>query len=270
MGQSINVTGMILMAQPIGESDKRLVLLTRERGKITAFAKGARKQNSVLLAASNPFVFGEFILYEGRNSYNVMGASVLNYFAELTTDYQDACYGFYFLELADYYAREGNDEAQMLKLLYASLRALINNKINNELIRYIYELKVFVINGEYPQVFCCVNCGAKISRGTFSVSRGGLICDECYTIQAHSPSPELDAVQEEDGNSFRNTMILSDSVVYTMQYIISSSLEKLYSFMVTDQVLKELKTVMTQYTRGYIDKKFKSLAVLESMQILRQ
>ena len=153
MGQMITVTGMVLAAYPYGDYDKRMIVLTKERGKITVFARGARRQNSPLLAVCNSFVFGEFSVYEGRSSYNLMQAKARNYFHELSADFSGACYGFYFCELTEYYTREANDELPMLKLLYQSLRALGNASIPDELIRYIFELKTLVVNGECPVTF---------------------------------------------------------------------------------------------------------------------
>lgn len=144
------ITGMVLKAEPINEYDRRVVLLTKERGKISAFARGARKQNSKLLAATNPFCFGTFKLYEGRTSYNIMEAEITNYFESLREDFESAYYGMYFLEVMDYYTRENNDEKELLKLLYQSLRALMHEGLSNVLVRYVFEMKAMVINGEFP------------------------------------------------------------------------------------------------------------------------
>ena len=144
------ITGMVLKAEPINDYDRRVVFLTKEKGKISAFARGARKPNNKLLAATNPFCFGTFKLYEGRTSYNVMEAEITNYFEGLREDYEGAFYGMYFLEVMDYYTRENSDEKEMLKLLYQSLRALMHEGLSNVLVRYIFEMKAMVINGEFP------------------------------------------------------------------------------------------------------------------------
>lgn len=152
MQDFIYVTGIILKQAPVGEYDRRICLLTREKGKISAFVKGCRKSGSRLSSAANPFSFGVFKLYEGRSSYTVAEADIKNYFEELRKDYISAYYGMYFAEIADYYTRENNDERQMMKLLYQSLRALSAPSLPKKLVRYIYEIKSIVVNGEFPGI----------------------------------------------------------------------------------------------------------------------
>ena len=132
----------------------------------------------------------------------------------------------------------------MLKLLYQTMRALCSGKIGRELVRYIFELKSLVVNGEAPEVFRCANCGVDDRTMVFSSKNHGTICEECVGI-----APDGIAV--------------SKATVYTLQYIVSSTIEKLYTFTVSEEVLGELKNVMQQYTSTQFDKIFKSLEILE-------
>ena len=242
----IVLTGMVLSTMPVGEYDRRVVILTKEQGRISAFARGARRPNSPLVGALNPFSFGEFTVYAGRSSYTVQAASISNYFEGLREDIIGAYYGFYFLEFADYYTKEANDESEMLKLLYQTLRALLNPHIPDRLVRCIFELKALTVNGQAPQVFQCVVCGDKERPAVFSAVKGGLVCGECRG----------DVI---DG------MLLDNSTLYSMQYIESSSIGKLYTFTVTDKVLAELEKVMGRLMEVYVGKKFKSLGILETL-----
>ena len=148
MRDLIKATGIILNASASGDFDKRLVILTRERGKITAFAKGAKRTGSLLRAPSRPFAFGTFQLSEGRDAYSLYGAEIENYFEGLEKDMESACSASYFNEIADYYERENMNGTEMIKLLYQSYRALLKPSIKSALVRRIFELKAMSINGE--------------------------------------------------------------------------------------------------------------------------
>ena len=72
----IVLTGMVLSTTPVGEYDRRVVLLTKEQGKVSAFAKGSRRPNSPLIGVVNPFTFGEFTMYEGRITGELSGNEI--------------------------------------------------------------------------------------------------------------------------------------------------------------------------------------------------
>ena len=214
MQEYIEVTGLVIQNLPMGEYDKRVTILTKERGKIAAFARGARRPNSKLMARTNPFCFGTFKMYEGKNSYTLVDAEISNYFDEFRDDLEGAMYGMYFLEVADYYTRENNDEKEMLMLVYQSLRALLLPAIQNELILYIFEIKSLVVNGEFPGI----------------------------------PANKS----------------LSQDTLYTIDYVVKSGLDRLYTFVVSDEVLKELAGCVVEYRKRYMGHEFHSLEILNA------
>ena len=148
----LSVTGMVIKQEPSGEFDRRVVILTKEKGKISVFAKGARRQNSILAAATNPFAFGRFTLFVGRSAYSMREAFIDNYFESMRSDVKMAFYGMYFLEIADYYTRENNDEAEMLRLLYRGIQTLEKPSYHLGFVRAVFELKAIQVNGELPPI----------------------------------------------------------------------------------------------------------------------
>lgn len=217
MQDLVTVTGMVINSIPVSDYDRRITILTKERGKIGAFAKGARRQNSRFMAPTNPFSFGVFKLYEGKTSYNVADVQIQNYFEELRLDFEGACFGMYFLELVDYYTRENNDEVEVLKLLYQSLRALSVPALDNDLIRAIFEIKLLAVNGEFPGIL-------------------------------HKEK-------------------LKGDTGYAIQYVVDSTIEKLYTFSLSEEILKEFVLAADEYREKYIGKNFKGLEVVQNCRL---
>lgn len=149
MKDTITATGIVLSTMPIGEYDKRLLIETRECGKISVFARGARRPNSPLMGAAVLFAFGEFELAEGRSAYTLRSARVTEHFDWITQDIEAMCYGSYFAEITDYYGKENIDGSEAIKLLFFALRALHNDKLSRPLIRRVFELKAIQLEGEY-------------------------------------------------------------------------------------------------------------------------
>lgn len=246
MSQSVTLTGMVLSSMPVGEYDRRIVILTKERGKITAFVRGARRPKSSMVASTKPFCFGEFEAYEGRSAYTVVKANISNYFQDISMDLAKTYYGCYFLEMAEYFTVENSDGTDQLKLLYQTLRGLNVASIPVRLVRCIYELKSLVYYGIYPDFFTCSLCGKKDKMVWFHSGQRGCICEKCH--------PPAGAVR------------LDESTFYALQYIVSSPVEKLYTFTVKEHVLIQLEQMAAFSMRIAADKKFKTLQFIEDME----
>lgn len=214
MREELELHGLVLSSRPVREFDKRLTLLTKEAGKLTVWASGAKKPGSPLMAGTRNFVFGAFFLRKGKNGYNLQSVEVREYFTEIALDLRNACYGSYLLELLDFIAQEELPAEEMVNLLYLSLRAILNPSLPDELIRRIFELRLLYLNGEYTE---------------------------------KPPNPS------------------SEACAYAWRYILESPLRKLYTFTLTEEVLRELSDNVDVLLRELLPYRFKSLEVLRAI-----
>ena len=95
----------------------------------------------------------------------------------------------------------------------------------------------------------CLICGASEGQLYFSPVKGGIVCDECK-------AGILDKIP------------LLQSTLYTLQYIQESSIQKLYTFTVKDDVLNQLQYISDRYRQIHIDKEFNSLEILETLEVV--
>lgn len=213
MAEIIQTPGMILKTAASGDYDRRVVILTKDYGKISAFARGARRQTNHLAAATDHFIFADFKLYPGKSAYTLTDAVVKNYFEELRKDFDASLFGMYFLEVADYNTRENNDEQEVLKLLYQACRALLHPSYDNELVRAVFDLKMLMLQGSFH-------------RGEYDVG-------------------------------------FSSTARYSLDFLLGTPPEKLFSFSVKEEVVQELKTIAATERRRYGDgHKYKSEEML--------
>ena len=93
------------------------------------------------------------------------------------------------------------------------------------------------------EAFCCTQCGSAQDLDYFDSSAGGILCSNCRKAG--------------------DRRYISGSTVYTLQFVLSSPLEKLYTFKVSKEVMKELERVSESFLKQYVSHHFKSLDFLE-------
>lgn len=243
MENEISLTGMVLKDMPVGEYDKRISLLTLERGRISAFLRGAKRPKGSSFSSIGPFCFGKFFVYEGRNSYTVRRVEISERFEKIQSDLTNVAYGSYLLDVAEYYSRENSDEHERLKLVYQSLRALSSEKFTKEFVRLVYELKNIAVLGEYPNIFTCTTCGKTTELEFFSFEKRIAYCKDCA---------------KKDDRLYH----LSDSIAYALWFIFATPIEKLYSFKLSNQAMSELRAFTDRYKSLYFKHQFKTLDFL--------
>ena len=106
--------------------------------------------------------------------------------------------------------------------------------------RCIYEIKILALYGIGIEASRCVKCGSREDLIWFDARESGVVCNKC-----------------EHGK-----VKVSPATLYTLQYILYSSIEKLYTFKVSADVLWELKKIIREYMRYHVNHEFKSLLFL--------
>lgn len=142
---------LILRTYKLGEADRIVVFLTRDRGKKRGVAKGARRPRSRFAAALEPMTEVRLAYFE-KERRELVG---LNYAetvrSPLALNTQDALgYIGYFAELLDEWAQEADADDRLYRLGASMLEALSAGAPVEPLARY-FEYWLLRLQGVYPE-----------------------------------------------------------------------------------------------------------------------
>lgn len=179
--------GIVLRAQKLGEADRIITVLTRERGKLRLVAKGVRRTSSKFGARLEPFAHVDFQTFErqGRALGMITQAeTILPYGAAIVADYPRYTAGTAMLETADRLTDdEGEPALQQYLLLLGALRALTSGEHAPGLVLDAFILRSLAIAGYAPSFRDCSGCGREPEEGIpwrfFSLPAGGVVCPAC-------------------------------------------------------------------------------------------
>ena len=174
---------LVLRTYELGETSRLVVLLTRERGKVRAMAKGARARRSRFQSALEPLSEVRVGLYgrQGAELYRLGQCELLrSAFLSAGRSLDMALALSYFAELLDAFAQEGEAEETVYRLATSVLRAAGEGASSVALTRYL-EAWLLKLQGIYPPLDTCASCGVALAEGGlwYHEAAHGFVCRRC-------------------------------------------------------------------------------------------
>ena len=157
----LKTKGIIIAESNMNDFDKMLTILT-PNGKIGCAAKGARRPKSVLMAATQFLCFGEYMLYNNSQNYNINSCDIIEIFYNIRTDFEKLKYAALITKIINDVTDENQNTYKILQLFLNTLYMISETDKNLDLILSIFEIKD---NG-----FKCSACG-KQDKGAIEVSK---------------------------------------------------------------------------------------------------
>lgn len=178
--RTYSANAIVLKRIDLAEKDRILTLYTREHGRMSAVAKGARKPGSKLSGSSEPFTFIRGLLNIGRELDVLVQSDIRESFPNVKNNVLTLAYGFYMMELVYQFTDDHHQNADLFDNILSSMYVLESGS-DPELSMRHFELRLLDSVGYMPEFNVCVRCGS--SPGTdklaFSPGMGGIICKDC-------------------------------------------------------------------------------------------
>ncbi len=226
------------------ESDRILSIFTIDHGRIDAKARGCRKPKSPLVNVCQPFVFGQFEIFSGKERYTVNNCDVKESFYPIREDYERFSIGSVMLRLTHDAAMENEPNEALFSLLYHSLSFLAYGSADPRDLLCCFLVRFLNAIGYRPAITTCAQCGRDI-RGDAIVRfspQGGAVCNACS--QGGEP------ISKTALEGMRRMLVMDD--------------DEMDKVKLSDKIRKEIFTHLSTYTASSLEFGTRALAILDA------
>jgi DNA repair protein RecO (recombination protein O) len=266
MSGTYKATGINLKATPIGENDRLLTILTRERGLIRAIAPGARKPTSSLGGRSALFVVNHLFLACGRSLDKITQAETITTHRGLSTDLGKLVASQYLAEIVLEQALIEHPQEELFQLFNLHLSRLesLSGSDPTQILAHLCQgiFHLLALGGIAPQVHnCCITkqpiSGTENSphwRCGFSIEAGA-----SFELYALEQDPSVICTHRLDALDLLLFQHLSDPDLQALDTAIARHYPTIeagslaHAWQRTEQILR-------QYIYYYLDTQIKSAA----------
>ncbi|MBP3707889.1 MAG: DNA repair protein RecO [Clostridia bacterium] len=234
---NIKTKGIILLENNMGDFDKMVTLLT-PFGKIGCAAKGARRNNSSLMAGTQYLCFGEYMIFKGTNSYKINSSETIEVFYNIRTDLDKLKYAVHITKIVNDVTDENQNTYRILQLLLNTLYIISETDKNLTLVLSIFRLRLLCVLGFKPQTNKCWHCGVTSNINFFSIRDNSVKCENC-------------------GRADKSAISISPSTYDAIRYVVGADAKRIFSFDIPEDAIKEFDLVTKIFLNEKLEKEYK-------------
>ena len=246
----LKTEGIVLREVELGEADKLLDILSRDRGLLTVKAKGVRRAKSPLKSACQILTLSEFTLFDYRGKLSVQEAEPLEQFRGLRENLEQLALGSYFAQATGAVAQEDAPNPELISLLCNALFALSKLGRPQALVKAAFELRLMCLSGYAPELSCCAVCGKEPEQPVLSLDHGRLCCRTCSSGMGERAELGADALA-------------------AMRYIASAPAKQILRFSLGEDALLRLSDAAERYLLRHAERGFSTLDYWKNIRIIQ-
>lgn len=251
---TFNTDAIVIKHFDLGEADRIITFYTKEKGKVRAVARGARKTNSPISGLLLPFSYNNITFYRGRSLDRINQVKNRFSFSSLREDLTKMAYASFMAEVIEKVGMEDDPNPELFSLLLTTFYQLLKG-VNEELplINLVFKVRLLVILGIKPNLESCINCNKPVISGKsnfFSIEHGGLLCYKCLSL--------INNKQVKFSGESREIL----------KMLFKSGLKPVNNLKISRKAFAEMDELIDQFIRYHLDLRLKSLDFLNMVKDL--